>query len=242
MTRPPIDRAYPCHPNNYQVSRTAQVRYLVVHYVGALGGARENAKYYSTTPGIQASAHYFVGHAREGAAICASVAETDTAWHCGRSDGNYRHPACRNANSIGIELCCHQDRAGNWYFDKETVDQAIDLVRDLMDRYNIDTSCVLRHYDVTGKCCPAPYVKDEAAWSAFLARLEIQKNPSEMYAFYDRMNPLYTSLDQVPDYWREETRRLVEAGVIQGDGKNPLSIRREALQAMAVMVRYLQKM
>lgn len=26
-------------------------------------------------------------------------------------------PTCRNANSIGIELCCHRRVDGTWYFD-----------------------------------------------------------------------------------------------------------------------------
>ena len=50
-----------------------------------------------------------------------SVREEDTAWHCGRSDGKYKHPACRNANSIGIEMCCHQDAKGGWYIDEATM-------------------------------------------------------------------------------------------------------------------------
>ena len=234
-----FDRTYPCHRDNYQPGRTAPVRYLVLHYVGAQGSAKNNAKYYSTTPGIQASAHYFVGHAEEHAAVFASVAEGDTAWHCGRSDGRYRHPDCRNANSIGIELCCHQDQKGRWYFDPETVTQAVALTRDLMDRYGIDIHHVLRHYDVTGKCCPAPYVEDAAAWTAFLSRLA--SPPAPDLSDYDQINPCYTSLEQVPDYWRAEIRRLIEAGAIQGDGNTALSLRRETLQALAVMVRYLEK-
>ena len=64
---------------------------------------KANAKYYGSTPGVGASAHYFVGHGPE-PEIWESVPEADTAWHCGTTRG-YKHPECRNANSIGVELC-----------------------------------------------------------------------------------------------------------------------------------------
>ncbi len=40
-----------------------------------------------------------------------------------------------------------------------------------MDKYGIDSDHVIRHYDVTGKYCPNPYVRDEQAWLDFKAKL-----------------------------------------------------------------------
>ncbi len=163
-----VHKDYPCHPKNYRKGRKQAVTYLVIHYVGATGDARNNAKYYGTTPNIGASAHYFVGHGPS-PELWASVAETDTAWHCGAN--RYVHPACRNDNSIGVELCCHRDAGGGWYFDPETVDAAVELCREIVARYGIDRDHVLRHYDVTGKVCPAPFVNDASAWEDFKSRL-----------------------------------------------------------------------
>ena len=164
-----IHKDYPCSPCNYTKGRTQPIKYLVIHYVGATGGAEANCLYYGRES-VGASAHYFVGHAPR-CEVWQSVEERDTAWHCGTFKG-YKHPECRNANSIGIEICCHQGKAGKWYFDPETVDAAVELARDIMARYGIDTNHVVRHYDVTGKICPAPYVNDPAAWEAFKQRLE----------------------------------------------------------------------
>lgn len=160
-----INRDYRCHKTNHQVGRSTAITYLVIHYVGAKGSALSNVQYYGSAPNVLASAHYFVGHAAENAAVYASVAEENTAWHVGAK--KYVHPECRNANSIGIELCCHQDAAGNWYFDPETIVSGIALAREIIARRGIPLSHVLRHYDVTGKICPAPFVKDHAAWETF---------------------------------------------------------------------------
>ena len=98
-----INKAYPCHPDNYRKGRVQAVRYLVIHYVGATGGAEANAKYYGSTPGVGASAHYFVGHGPE-PEIWESVPEADTAWHCGTTRG-YKHPECRNACLLYTSRC-----------------------------------------------------------------------------------------------------------------------------------------
>lgn len=164
-----IHNERPCNADNYRKGRKQAVKYLVIHYVGAPGNAAANAKYYGNTKGINASAHYFVGHGPS-PEVWASVAEADTAWHVGCKTG-YKHAECRNENSIGVELCCHQDGVGNWYFDKETVDMAVGLCRDIVARYNIPPERVLRHYDVTGKVCPAPFVHDAGAWENFKERV-----------------------------------------------------------------------
>lgn len=206
-----INRDYPCNTSNYQRGRTQSASYLVIHYVGAAGGARDNARYYHTAPNVGASAHYFVGHAGEGAPVYASVAEADTAWHCGRSDGKYFHPHCRNANSIGIEMCCHQDGSGKWYFDPETVDAAVELARDVMFRNDIPINHVLRHYDVTGKICPAPFVNDPAEWESFLERLGQPETEEE-----DDMK-IYHWIPDVPEWARTSAEKAYRLGIIKPD-------------------------
>ena len=201
---------YPCHPGNYQRGRAQPVSYLVYHYVGAAGGAEANAKYYHNTPGIGASAHYFVDHA-PGVQVWESVAEGDTAWHCGRSDGQYRHPACRNANSIGIEMCCHQRADGSWYIDEETMDAAAELGRDIMARHGIPLEHVVRHYDVTGKLCPRPLV-DEAAWAAFKRRLEEVEEGTEM--------KVYHWFVDMPNWARPSAEKAYKKGLIAADEKS----------------------
>ena len=75
------------------------------------------------------------------------------AWHCGGTT-NYKHVYCRNMNSIGIELC-DDVKDGKVYPSELTIKNAIELTKHLMKKYNIPAANVIRHYDVTGKLCPA---------------------------------------------------------------------------------------
>ena len=139
--------------NLNRLGDTSRIKYIVLHYVGATGGAEANCRYYASKY-IGASAHYYVGFGGE---IWQSVEDGDIAWHCGAK--SYRHPECRNSNSIGIELCVRNKGSQaadsrDWYFENATVQAAIELTRELMKKYGIPADRVIRHYDVTGKNLP----------------------------------------------------------------------------------------
>lgn len=149
------------HSGNYQPGRTQPIEYIVVHYTANKGDtAKNNVDYFARTV-TGTSAHYFVDRN----AVMQSVDEGDTAWHCG-SD-HPRHPYCRNSNSIGIEMCDSVDGV-----PEDVRSLTAGLVRELMVKYGIDSGHVLRHYDVTGKRCPAPWVDNPAEWMEFKKMLE----------------------------------------------------------------------
>lgn len=127
----------------------AQIRYIVIH--GAVNGRLAAGT----------SVHYIV----LGDRTQQQMREQETAWHCG-TRGVYYHPYCRNGNSIGVALCS-QVRDGRQVFLPGTVRRAQALVRMLMERYGIPAENVLRHYDVTHKTCPVPFVEHAASWTAF---------------------------------------------------------------------------
>lgn len=162
--------------NLNRLGDTSRIKYIVIHYVGATGGAEANCRYYASEY-IGASAHYYVGFDGE---IWQSVEDGDIAWHCGAK--SYRHSECRNSNSIGIELCVRNrgSKAADsrdWYFEDATVQAAVELTRELMEKYGIPADRVIRHYDVTGKICPNPYVYNHTAhtWETFKAALTAPK-------------------------------------------------------------------
>ena len=158
---------------NYQKGNNKQNKYIVIHYVGATGTAENNCKYFEKVY-RGASAHYFVGHAGD---VWQCVEDSNIAWHCGALI--YKHKTCRNSNSIGIEMCCKKDSKGNWYFEPKTVAATIDLVKELMKKYNIPVENVIRHFDVTGKKCPEPYVRNTADWNSFKKQLTTTNKTEE---------------------------------------------------------------
>lgn len=160
--------------SNHNVGDVSRIKYIVIHYTGALGDAKENCNYFAGG-NRNASAHYFVGY---DGAIWQSVEDKNVAWHCGAK--SYKHTECRNANSIGIELCVRKRNTASmgatdkdWYFEDATVEATAELTRYLMDKYNVPPSHVIRHYDVTGKICPNPYVYNTTAhtWDEFKKKI-----------------------------------------------------------------------
>lgn len=153
---------------NYKKGNGKKNKYIVIHYVGATGGAEANCKYFKNTY-RGASAHYFVGHNGE---VWQCVKDEDISWHCGAQV--YKHKEARNTNSIGVEMCCYKGASG-WYFTEQTIQSTITLVKELMQKHSIPVGNVIRHYDVTGKVCPEPYVRDAKAWDNFKAKLTAAK-------------------------------------------------------------------
>ena len=146
--------------NFYDSNRSKnQIEWIILHYVGAVSTAKNNADYfYSTFRG--ASAHYFVDENE----IWQVVEDNDSSWAIG-ADKYYTD--ARNTNSISIEMCCYKNNDGKLDIKESVVEKTIELTKYLMDKYDIDVDHVIRHYDATRKVCPAPFVNDESRWQDF---------------------------------------------------------------------------
>lgn len=218
-----------CDPSNYRAGRTQPVRYIVMHYTANNGDtARNNCDYYHRVGGLQASAHYFCDEY----GAMQSVLECDTAWHCGARA--YWHPECRNGNSIGIEMCSRKRADGSYYIKPETVANAAALAREIMQRYGIDTEHVVRHYDVTGKRCPMPWVDDPAQWAAFKAMLTTNTDEE------DEDMTRYNTIDEVPDWAQDTVRDLMAAGALRGDERGNLNLSLDMIRGLMIGTRYAE--
>ena len=196
------------HSGNYQPGRTQPIEYIVVHYTANKGDtAKNNVDYFARTV-TGTSAHYFVDRN----AVMQSVDEGDTAWHCG-SD-HPRHPYCRNSNSIGIEMCDSVDGVPD-----DVKSLTVSLVQELMSRYGIDSSHVLRHYDVTGKRCPAPWVDNPAEWMEFKKMLE-EDDDMSYEQFEQYMNRYLTERNAKPadDWAKPYIQGAIDAGAMTDVG------------------------
>lgn len=133
--------------------RTEKVQYIVIHYTGSEGTAENNVNYFNGGD-RGASANYFVD--RSGIVFEYCDPSKYYAWHCGGSLESSHHPyhgKCTNRNSIGIEICTHNN-GRNWEFTAKAVAAAVELTKNLMKQFGVPASNVIRHYDVTGKSCP----------------------------------------------------------------------------------------
>lgn len=203
------------HAGNYAAGRSGPVEYIVIHYTSNQGDTAKNNADYFAREKVGASAHYFCDESE----IWQSVKDSDTAWHCGAK--TYRHPECRNVNSIGVEICMN-DKKGN--VRQGSIATAAELVRYLMQRYGVPVDRVIRHYDVTGKHCPGPMVDDPALWAAFKQSLTQTEDDSVRYKYYDDM----------PDWAKPTVSKLVKKGYLKGEGGGVLNLTEDILKVLVV--------
>lgn len=241
-----IKQGLPCHNSNYSAKRGGNpIKYVVIHYTANNGDTAQNNCKYFNSPNRKASAHYFVGS--DG--VFQSVQDIHTAWHCGGS--SYKHKYCRNANSIGIEMCSKIDGNGKYYIENSVIDNAIDLTKYLMDKYNIPSNNVIRHYDVTGKACPEPFVRDENIWKNFKLQLEGDTMTNEERTKFNELvnavsavtsdvdelkkpKMIYNYIDNnMPKWARPTIQKLVDKGILQGD-ENGLGLTDDLLRVLVI--------
>lgn len=137
------------------------IKGLVMHYTANNGGtARNHKNYFNNLSGSYASAQLFVDDKE---ALCI-IPLDEVAYHANDIqkyvNGQPYYPLrsiIGNANysTIGLEMCL--DAHGN--ITEVTFQNAVKAVKELIKMYpQITADRIWRHYDVTGKNCPAPWV------------------------------------------------------------------------------------
>ena len=164
------------------------ISWIIVHYTGdrfSQGRAKKTADAMQKWKRA-VSTHYLVGDD----AIYQTVEEHHAAWHCPYDKDN-KCAAC-NAVAIGVDLVEHKrnPKSGSvndrdWYFTDKVIQDGAELVAELADRYDIPMDHIVRHYDVTGKWCPRPFVGDDVnevtgntgnlAWQVFRASVKARR-------------------------------------------------------------------
>ena len=143
-----------------------RIEWIVVHYTGMIAtqGDPDTAARAIARSKRAASTHYLVGDRGDRADIIQLLPVKYAAYHVGAKDDGKLIP-CYNGNSIGVDLCeCKMDcssgsvSCNDWYFTPQTLDNGARLIAYLAQEYNIPTDQIVRHYDVTHKRCPRPFV------------------------------------------------------------------------------------
>jgi len=211
IPKPPINVLL-AQPSNMWSRYDTSFDFIVLHYVGAVSTAKNNAEYLHREPNLGWSAHFFVDET----SIWQSVDFNHAAGHCGvdYSDGkapfwNGKGTYSTNRRSIGIEMCCKKDSKGNWYIEPETVTRTVALVKWLMQEFDIPIEHVIRHYDVCWKTCPEPWVRFPEQWQAFKKRLT-EEEEEEMVR--------YKKVEEMPKWAQADIQKLIDKGLLKGKG------------------------
>lgn len=224
---------------NYSIRKSA-IEYIVVHDTG------------NTATGSNTSAHYnyFNGGNRDSSA---DVFVDDHSawyvndytkyysWHCGDGHGVY---GITNGNSVGVEMCINIDG------DYETaLRNTVEVVRSLMVELNIPFERVVRHYDASRKKCPASMSYNNwERWRTFLAML--QESEELTMSQYDELKQMIQNIgarvdnlanpmiynyidDNMPDWARPTIQKLVDKGILQGDGDG-LNLTEETMRILVI--------
>ena len=171
-----------------------QIEWIVVHYTGMITtqGDPDTASCAIAHSKRSASTHYLVGDRGDRADIIQLLPVKYAAYHVGAKNDGKLIP-CYNGNSIGVDLCeCKLDcssssvSCNDWYFTPQTFANGARLIAYLAQEYNIPTDHIVRHYDVTHKRCPRPFVgtdinaytgrSHESAWREFVRTIDALRN------------------------------------------------------------------
>ena len=230
-----------CNPNNYQKGRSFPINWICLHFTSNNGDtAQNNADFFARESGLRASAHYFV----DPNGVVQSVKDGDTAWHCGRERGGSYYNDCRNANSIGIEMCSVK-RNGVYVIPEDTMKRAAKLTRELMAKYHVPVSRVCRHYDVTHKDCPEPWVRNPQLWQKFkdiltekeveyMTEAQTRNIAKQEIANAEKAKKVYDTVDAVPAWGKATVQKLVNKGFLQGDDQGKLALTTDLLRLLVI--------
>ncbi|MGN1136978.1 MAG: N-acetylmuramoyl-L-alanine amidase [Oscillospiraceae bacterium] len=174
---------------NTTILARRKIEWIVIHYTAgtssAVGQAYSLAEWFKTgaNPSNPASSDYIID---DETIVCYNPDIPNRySWGAGgskyakmsTSEGGKYYGKCKNSNCINIEICSNKKNRKSldandtdWYFTDSELALAAELVKYLMDTYNIPADHVIMHHHVTGKLCPAMWTHNEAelaGWKKF---------------------------------------------------------------------------
>jgi N-acetylmuramoyl-L-alanine amidase CwlA len=148
--------------------------FITIHNTGNIGAPAKNNHNYMKNcnkNGQRIASWHFTVDDKE---IYQAAPANMRCYHAGTSRGNN--------TSIGIEICMFNDKERQ----RKCYENAIALIKILLDYYGWDKSKVIRHYDHTKKLCPAWLIEGKwgYTWSWFKNQLDIS-NKAESAPIFD---------------------------------------------------------
>lgn len=140
---------------------------IVVHNTANDASARNEIKY-MTNNNTSTSFHYAVDDKE----IVQGIPENRNGWHAGDGQGK------GNREGIAIEIC--YSKSGGERFNKAE-DNAVELIIDILNRYNWNIEKVTKHQDYSGKYCPHRTL--DLGWDRFIDKIKVKLSQSREKPF-----------------------------------------------------------
>lgn len=192
--------------------RKGEIKYIVIHFTAGVtssGKSDENTAAWFAKSTTKASSDFIVDD--DSVSQFNQNIKGRYTWHCGgnkyaNTKGGKLYGVCTNSNSIGIEICsCNKTgkvttpNDSNWYYTESAINNAVELVKILMEEYNIPVDNVIRHWDVNGKPCPGIIgwnadSGDESQWLSFKKKL-VASNEPDYKKMYEELLVKYNKLE-----------------------------------------------
>lgn len=237
-----------CPENKYSIKcpYTRVPRNIVVHNTGNCASA-DNEVAYMLRNSYEISFHAAVDDIK----VIEAIPFGRNAWASGDSTG----PG--NMYGIHIEICYSNyapektSLSESEVYAKFTVAErnAAEYIAGLLKEYGWGLDKVTKHQDYDGKYCPHRTL--DLGWRRFLKMVEKYfKEAGDMTAEevrkiaqeeYVRRNPIYNTLDEVPSYWRDDIRAMMDAGIIAGTGGGKLGLTHSECKAAVIVYRAMNK-
>lgn len=146
---------------------------IVMHWTATNGATDTNEQAFFDGAdgggGRSASAHFFVD--KDSAVLIMPLDEV--AYHANehacripalQATADYYKGGGANLTAIGLEMCVEKDGT----IHPNTVQRSAQIVAELCKTYKLDPlKDIYRHFDITGKNCPAPWVSNPALFTQF---------------------------------------------------------------------------
>lgn len=151
-----------------------------------------------------------------------------------------------NMEGIHIEICWSKS-GGERFLRAEK--NAAQLIAGLLNERGWGIDRVTKHRDYDGKYCPHRTL--DLGWRRFLnlvkKEMEETKEMTKMETMalitemLEKKNPTYHSLEQVPKWWRDDIKAMMELGIIQGNSEKDLGLTKSEAKAAVIVYRALKK-
>lgn len=188
--------------NNRRPGGRMQPTTITIHNTGNIASSAANERGWLTNPSNGRTASFHIAVDEHEAVECIPLNEH--AWHAGDGSGS----SSGNKTSIGIEIC----ESGNY---NKTLDNAAELVANMLKERGWGVDRLRRHYDWNGKICPRLMYEGGkwTGWTQFKARVKDKMNEEVVKVSTER------DINKVSPWAEDIWEQMTNSGYF--DGKRP---------------------